>query len=84
MRNDTPVFDAMHIGASLEESFWTGLTGTREAIRRDGYCIEPLALKFCPHEWINGRGYVDWDFAQDAPRETELQPRKLTSETRSQ
>jgi hypothetical protein len=74
MRNDTPVFDAMHFSVSVGESFWTGLTGTREAIRRDGYGIDPLSLKFCPHEWINGRGYVDRDLAQDAPRETEILP----------
>jgi hypothetical protein len=46
----------------------------RTAIRRDGYSIEPLSLKFCPHEWINSRGYVDRDLAQDAPRETAILP----------
>jgi hypothetical protein len=74
MKNDTAVFDAMHFSTSIGESFWTGLTGTREAVRRDGYSIEPLSLKFCPHEWINSRGYVDRDLAQDAPRETEVLP----------
>jgi hypothetical protein len=28
-------------------------------------------LKFCPHAWINGDGYVDQDLAQDAPMETD-------------
>jgi hypothetical protein len=74
MTNDTAVFDAMHFDVSAGDSIWTGLTGTREAIRRDGYCIDPLFLKFCPHEWIDRRGYVDRDLAQDAPRETEILP----------
>jgi hypothetical protein len=74
MTNDTAVFDAMHFDASAGESIWTGLTGTREAIRRDGYCIDPLFLKFCPHEWIDHRGYVDRDLARDAPRETKILP----------
>jgi hypothetical protein len=33
-------------------SVWACLTGTREAIRRDGYGIDPLSLTFCSHEWI--------------------------------
>jgi len=74
MTNDTAVFDAMRFDVSAGENVWTGLTGTREAIRRDGYCIDPLSLKFCPHEWIDSRGYVDQDLAQDAPRETEILP----------
>jgi hypothetical protein len=52
----------------------TGLTGTREAIRRDGYCIDPISLKFCPHDWIDRRGYVDQDLAQDALQDAETLP----------
>jgi hypothetical protein len=74
MTNDTAVFDAMHFDVSSGESVWTCLTGTREAIRRDGYSIDPLTLKFCPHEWINNQGYVEGDLALDAPRETKAQP----------
>lgn len=74
MTNDAAVFDAMRFDVSAGENVWTGLIGTREAIRRDGYCIDPLSLKFCPHEWIDSRGYVDQDWTRDAPRETETSP----------
>jgi hypothetical protein len=69
MTNATAVFDAMRFDKSAGENVWTGLTGTREAIRRDGYDVDPLSLKFCPHEWIDNRGYVDHDLDQDAPQE---------------
>ena len=74
MANDAAVFDAMRFDVSAGDNVWTGLTGTREAIRRDGYCIEPLFLKFCPHEWIDSRGYVDRDLAQNEPREAGTLP----------
>jgi hypothetical protein len=67
MKNDTAVFAAMCVDAQAGESVWTGFTGTREAIRRDGYTIDPISLNFCPHEWIDSRGYVDLDLAQNAP-----------------
>jgi hypothetical protein len=74
MTNDTAVFDAMFFDAPKGENVWTGLTGTREAIRRDGYCIDPLSLKFCPHEWIDSRGYVNQDLAQNEPQEVHTAP----------
>jgi hypothetical protein len=74
MKNDTAVFDAMRFDVSAGENVWTGLTGTREAIRRDGYSVDPISLRFCPHEWIDGQGYVDQDLAQNARRETETLP----------
>jgi hypothetical protein len=74
MTNDTGVFDAMRFDVSSGENIWTGLTGTREAIRRDGYCIDPISLRFCPHDWVDSRGYVDQDLTQNAPRETETLP----------
>jgi hypothetical protein len=49
------------------ENVWVGLTGTREAILRDGYSINPISLNFCPHEWIDSSGYVDLDLAGNAP-----------------
>ena len=67
MKNDTAVFGAMCVDAQTGEGVWTGFTGTREAIRRDGYTIDPISLNFCPHEWIDSRGYVDLDLAQNAP-----------------
>jgi hypothetical protein len=67
MKNDTSVFAAMCIDALTGESVWTGLTGTREAILRDGYTIDPISLTFCPHEWIDSSGYVDLDPARHTP-----------------
>jgi hypothetical protein len=36
MKIDTPVFEAMRSDTQADEDVWTGLTGTREAIQRDG------------------------------------------------
>jgi hypothetical protein len=67
MKNDTAVFAAMCFDVERGESVWVGLTGTREAIQRDGYSIDPISLNFCPHQWIDSRGYVDLDMAANAP-----------------
>jgi hypothetical protein len=67
MKNDTAVFAAMFFDPERGESVWIGLTGTREAIQRDGYSIDPISLNFCPHQWIDSRGYVDLDMAANAP-----------------
>jgi hypothetical protein len=69
MTNDTAVFDAMRFEVSSGANVWTGLTGTREALRRDGYSIDPISLRFCPHEWVDSQGYVDKKMTHDAPRE---------------
>jgi hypothetical protein len=61
MKNDTAVFAAMYFDASAGKNVWTGLTGTRQAIRRDGYCVDPMSLSFCPHEWIDSRGMLIWN-----------------------
>jgi hypothetical protein len=67
MKNDTAVFAAMLFDPQTGENVWVGLTGTREAIQRDGYSINPISLNFCPHEWIDSSGYVDLDLAGNAP-----------------
>jgi hypothetical protein len=67
MKNDTAVFAAMVFDAEMGENVWVGLTGTREAIQRDGYSINPISLNFCPHEWIDSNGYVDLDLQRHAP-----------------
>jgi hypothetical protein len=77
MTNDTAVFDAMRFDVSAGENVWAGLTGTREAIRRDGYCVDPIFLRFCPHEWLDSQGYVDQDLAQIVRRETETLPQGI-------
>ena len=68
MKNDTAIFDAMRPAADAGEASWTGLTGTREAIERDGFAVDPATLTWCPHEWINKRGYLDLALVQKHPR----------------
>jgi hypothetical protein len=47
---------------------WTGLTGTRTALKRDGHAIYPKATAYCPVEWIDERGYLDAQLARRHPR----------------
>jgi hypothetical protein len=67
MTNDTAVFDAMRFDLRAGENVWTGRTGTREAIRRDGHSVDPVSLNYCPHGWIDSRGYVDRERCKTAP-----------------
>jgi hypothetical protein len=67
MKNDTAVFAAMRFDSNIGGNVWTGLRGTREALLRDGFSIDPIAMVFCPHEWIDSKGYVDLDLAQSTP-----------------
>jgi hypothetical protein len=41
--------------------------GTREAIQRDGFTIDIHSLSYCPHEWLNNRGYIDPELVQRHP-----------------
>jgi hypothetical protein len=66
MTNDTAVFDAMRFDFEAGKDIWTGLTGTREAIKRDRYGIDPTSLNYCPHEWLDERGYVARERAKNA------------------
>ena len=67
MTNDKEVFDAMRIDTLTGQREWTGRAGTREAIRRDGLVIDPISQLYCPHEWVDGSGYVDLDLARKHP-----------------
>jgi hypothetical protein len=64
MKNDTPVFDAMRFDANVGQDVWTGFTGTREAIQRDGFAIDKASLSYCPHEWLNSRGYIELELVR--------------------
>jgi hypothetical protein len=68
MLNFIEVFDAMHVEPATGASVWTGLTGTRAALERDGYMIDPKAMACCPIEWVDERGYLDADLARWHPR----------------
>ena len=67
MKNDTAVFAAMRFDAEAGGNVWTGLRGTREALQRDGFSIDPISMDFCPHEWIDSKGYVDLDLTRTTP-----------------
>lgn len=64
MTSDTIVFDALRLDPGIGERVATGLIGTREAITRDGFLIDPSSLGYCPHEWIDANGYVDLELAR--------------------
>jgi hypothetical protein len=66
MTNDTAVFDAVRLNIRTGSEVWTGRIGTPEAIRRDGLLIGG-ELRYCPHEWLDKRGYVDLELARKHP-----------------
>lgn len=59
MFNAIEVFDVMQVDLATGRAVWTGLTGTRTALKRDGHKIDPKAMVYCPIEWIDERGYLD-------------------------
>ena len=59
MRNDTAVYDAFLVDPTDGSKKWIGRMGTRRAIMRDGFAIDPPSLAYCPHEWLDERGYID-------------------------
>jgi hypothetical protein len=67
MTNDTAIYDAMRFDIRAGDHIWTGRAGTREAIGRDGYSIEGMSLRYCPHEWIDASGYVDLELTRRHP-----------------
>ncbi len=67
MLNFIEVFDVMHLEPATGASVWTGLTGTRTALERDGHLIEPKAMAYCPADWIDERGYLDAELARRHP-----------------
>ena len=44
MLNFIEVFDIMHVEPATGASVWTGLTGTRTALKRDGHTVDPKAM----------------------------------------
>jgi hypothetical protein len=65
--NDTKVFDAMRFDVVSGDMVWTGREGTREAIRREKLAIDPGSWKFCPHQWLDERGFVDRELSRKHP-----------------
>jgi hypothetical protein len=52
--DDTVVFDALWCDIQAGDNVWTGRTGTREAIQRDGYSIDPMSSSpsLTPLRWL--------------------------------
>ena len=68
MLNFIEVFNVMDVEPSTGASVWTGLTGTRTALKRDGHVIDPKGMAYCPIEWLDERGYLDTERARRYPR----------------
>jgi len=69
MLNYIEVFDVIQVDPTTGREIWTGLTGTRSAVARDGYMIDPAATVYCPREWLDERGYLDAALARKHPRQ---------------
>jgi hypothetical protein len=63
VENDTEVFYAVRVEPRTGERIPANHTGTRQAIQRDGFVVDPASQAFCPHQWIDGRGYLDLNLA---------------------
>ncbi|MGY4238229.1 hypothetical protein ACVIIW_007176 [Bradyrhizobium sp. USDA 4449] len=68
MLNFIEVFDAMEVDPNSVKAVWMGLTGTRTALRRDGFTIDPNIAAYCPTDWLDERGYLDAELARKHPR----------------
>jgi hypothetical protein len=64
MTNDTAVYDAMRYDNG--ELIWAERVGRPDAIVRDGLTIGG-ELRYCPHEWLDDRGYVSLELSQKHP-----------------
>lgn len=62
------IFDVMRADPTTGHVVWTGTTGTRTALKRDGFVIDPTATAYCPREWLDERGYLDPELARIHPR----------------
>ncbi|WP_167772274.1 hypothetical protein [Bradyrhizobium frederickii] len=64
MPNFIEVFDAIEVDSISGKALWTGVTGTRAALQRDGFMIAPNAPAHCPAKWLDERGYLDAKLAR--------------------
>ena len=68
MLNFIEVFDVMEVDPDSGKAVWTGVTGTRTALRRDGFTVDPKIATYCPTDWLDERGYLDAELARKHPR----------------
>lgn len=62
------VFDVIRVDPDTGRAVWTGLTGTRAALERDGFSVDQRSINLCPRDWVNDSGYLDVDLAREHPR----------------
>jgi hypothetical protein len=68
MLNFIAVFDVIRADPATGHSVWTGQTGTRSALERDGFTIDPKSMSYCPRDWLDEHGYLDAELARKHPR----------------
>lgn len=68
MLNFIAVFDVIRVDPTTGHAVWTGLTGTRSALERDGFTIDPKSMSYCPRDWLDEHGYLDAELARKHPR----------------
>ncbi|WP_245502450.1 hypothetical protein [Bradyrhizobium betae] len=64
MLNFTKVYDVMEVDPDTGKAVWTGITGTRAALQRDRFTIDPKVATYCPTDWVDERGYLDAELAR--------------------
>jgi hypothetical protein len=62
------VFDVIRVDPDTGAAIWTGLTGTRAALERDGFSVDEKSPILCPRDWLNDSGYLDVELAREHPR----------------
>lgn len=70
------VFDVVRVNSTTGRAVWTGLTGSRAALERDGFVIDRESMTYCPREWLDPRGYLDAELARK-----NLHARSICNET---
>ena len=68
MLNIIEVFDVMEANPISGKAVRTGVTGTRTALQRDGFMIDPKVGAYCPTEWLDERRCLDAELARRNPR----------------
>ncbi len=68
MLNVIEVFDVVRVDPTTGQAVWTRLTGTRTALDRDGFMIDPKAMAYCPRECIDERGHLGAELARHHSR----------------
>lgn len=77
------IFDVIRVDPPTGRSVWTGLTGTRTALKRDGFEIDTKRRAYCPSEWLDERGYLDSELARASASLGRLTMRRTGSILRS-